>query len=60
MNPELTSIDARKSAQAAARRVAEQYLAALPVIGRDGRLLDAITADSAAAVGDPAWTGTIR
>jgi Mg/Co/Ni transporter MgtE len=33
----------------AARRVADQHLAALPVIGQDGRLLGAVTADAAVA-----------
>jgi CBS domain-containing protein len=54
MNPDLTSIDALESAQAAGRRVAEQHLAALPVISSEGRLLGAITADAAVAQIAPA------
>jgi magnesium transporter len=40
LDPLLPAIDA-------ARRVAEQHLAALPVVSRDGRLLGAVTADAA-------------
>jgi magnesium transporter len=54
MNPRVTSIDALESAAAAARRVAEQHLAALPVTSRDGRLLGAITVDAALAQIAPA------
>jgi Mg/Co/Ni transporter MgtE len=43
-------------AAAAARRVAEQHLAALPVVSRDGRLLGAITVDAAMAhIAPAAW-----
>jgi len=35
------------SAQDAARRVADQHLAALPVVSRDGRVLGAVTSDVA-------------
>jgi Mg/Co/Ni transporter MgtE len=42
----------------AARQVAEQGLAALPVVARDGRLLGAITIDAALAqIAPPAWRG---
>jgi len=41
------TLDPLLSAQAAARRVAEQHLAALPVVSRDGRILGLITADTA-------------
>lgn len=54
MNPRVTSIDALEAADEAARRVAEQHLAALPVTSRDGRLLGAITVDAALAQIAPA------
>ena len=54
MNPSVTSIDALERAGEAARRVAEQHLAALPVTSRDGRLLGAITVDAAMAQIAPA------
>jgi CBS domain-containing protein len=49
MNPHVTSIEVLEPAASAARRVAEQHLAALPVISRAGRLLGAITVDAAVA-----------
>ena len=49
MNPHVMGIDALEPATVAARRVAEQHLAALPVVSRDGRLLGAITIDAALA-----------
>jgi Mg/Co/Ni transporter MgtE len=49
MNPDVSSIDALEPAVEAARRVAEQHLAALPVTSRDGRLLGAVTIDAALA-----------
>jgi magnesium transporter len=49
MNPRVTSIDPLEPAVEAARRVAEQHLAALPVTSRDGRLLGAVTIDAALA-----------
>jgi Mg/Co/Ni transporter MgtE len=56
MQPHLISIDPLEPAAAAARRVAENDLAALPVVSRDGRLLGAITADAAVAqIAPPAW-----
>ena len=56
MNPDVTNIDALESAQATARRVVKHHLAGLPVIGRDGRLLAAITADAAVApIAPTAW-----
>jgi CBS domain-containing protein len=54
MNPRVTTIDPLEPASEAARRVAEQHLAALPVTGRDGRLLGAITVDAALAQIAPA------
>lgn len=54
MNPQVTSIDALEPAADAARRVAEQHLAALPVTSHDGRLLGAITVDAAMALIAPA------
>jgi Mg/Co/Ni transporter MgtE len=54
MNPRVSTIDALAPAGEAARRVAEQHLAALPVTSRDGRLLGAITADAAMAQIAPA------
>ena len=56
MHDEVVTVDALESAEVAARRVAEQHLAALPVTGRDGRLLGAITVDAAMAqIAPPAW-----
>jgi CBS domain-containing protein len=43
------TIDALEPALAAARQVIEEHLAALPVVGRDGRLLGVITVDAAVA-----------
>jgi Mg/Co/Ni transporter MgtE len=54
MNPHVISIDPLESSTVAARRVAEQHLAALPVLSRDGRLLGAITVDAALAQLAPA------
>jgi magnesium transporter len=54
MNRRLTTIDALAPAAEAARRVAEQHLAALPVTSRDGNLLGAITVDAAMAQIAPA------
>jgi magnesium transporter len=42
----------------AARRVADQHLAALPVVGQDGRLLGAITVDAALlTISPPSMSG---
>lgn len=47
MNPYLETIQPLESAQAAARRVIDSELAALPVVGRDRRLLGVVTFDIA-------------
>ena len=47
MHASVVSLDPLMPALAAARAVAEQHLAALPVVSRDGRVLGAVTADSA-------------
>jgi len=47
MHTRIQALDPLMSARDAARRVAEQHLAALPVVAADGRLLGAITADAA-------------
>jgi magnesium transporter len=56
MRGDLLTIDPLEPAQAAARRVADNALAALPVVARDGRLLGTVTADMAVAQLAPrAW-----
>ena len=53
---DLVTIDPLEPATEAARRVVEQHLAALPVVGRDGRLLGVVTVDAALAhVAPAAW-----
>jgi magnesium transporter len=47
MHTHIEAVDPLTSAQDAAHRVAEQHLAALPVVAADGRLLGAITSDAA-------------
>ncbi|HYY89318.1 MAG TPA: CBS domain-containing protein [Chloroflexota bacterium] len=47
MQRAVATLDPLIPAEAAARRVADHHLAALPVVGGDGRLLGAITADAA-------------
>ncbi len=54
MHANVSTVDALESAGEAARQVAEQHLAALPVTSRDGRLLGAITIDAAMAQIAPA------
>jgi CBS domain-containing protein len=49
MQARLSSIDALAPARVAARQVADQQLAALPVSSCDGRLLGAVTVDAAIA-----------
>ncbi len=49
MRAEVNTIDALTPARVAAREVADQQLAALPVSSRDGRLLGAVTVDAAIA-----------
>jgi len=56
MRSDMVTIDPLEPAKAAARRVADNALAALPVVARDGHLLGAVTADSAVAQLAPrAW-----
>lgn len=54
MNPNLMRIDPLEPAVEAARRVADNHFAALPVVARDGRLLGAVTVDAATAQLAPA------
>jgi magnesium transporter len=54
MRRDVVAIDPLEAAVGAARRVAEEHLAALPVVSRDGRLLGAITIDAAVAMLAPA------
>jgi Mn2+/Fe2+ NRAMP family transporter/CBS domain-containing protein len=56
MRPNLVTIFPLESASEAARRVTESGLVALPVVSRDGRLLGAVTVDSAVALIAPAST----
>ena len=62
MQRDILAIDPLEPAGKAARRVCEMHLAALPVVGRDRRLLGAVTVDTALAqVAPPAWRDqTIR
>jgi magnesium transporter len=56
MRPHLVAIDPLEPAASAAQRVADYNLAAIPVVGRDGRLLGAITADAVIdTLAPPAW-----
>jgi magnesium transporter len=48
------TIDALETTLSAARKVAEEHLAALPVVARDGRLLGVVTIDAAVAQLAPA------
>jgi magnesium transporter len=47
MQRSVATLEPLMPADAAARRVADQHLAALPVVGQDRRLLGAVTADAA-------------
>ncbi len=47
MRTDVATLDPTMSAEAAARRVADQHLAALPVVDPDGRVVGAITSDAA-------------
>ena len=47
MRGELATLDPLEPANGAARRVADEDLAAMPVVARDGRLLGAVTIDVA-------------
>ena len=50
------TVDPLESAEEAARRVAENHFAALPVVTREGRLVGAVTVDAAMAqVAPPNW-----
>jgi Mg/Co/Ni transporter MgtE len=49
MRKTVAALDPLMSASDAARRVADQHLAALPVISNDGRVLGAVTSDAALA-----------
>jgi len=55
MQPNVVTIDPLEPSLDAARRVADHGLAALPVVGRDGRLLGAVTLDAALTQLAPAW-----
>jgi magnesium transporter len=57
MRAEVASLDPLQPALAAARRVADQELAAMPVVARDGRLLGAVTIDAALDQLTPAGFG---
>jgi CBS domain-containing protein len=54
MRRDVVAVDPLESGVAAARRVVEEHLAALPVVARDGRLLGAITVDAAVTMLAPA------
>jgi Mg/Co/Ni transporter MgtE len=50
-------VHAAEPANAAAQRVTDSHLAALPVVGDEGRLLGAITVDAAIAqIAPEAWS----
>jgi magnesium transporter len=56
MRVDVDSIDALQPARAAAQQVTDRHLAALPVTGRDRRLLGAVTVDAAIAqIAPAAW-----
>jgi Mg/Co/Ni transporter MgtE len=60
MRRDMVTVGPLESGVAAARRVVEEHLAALPVVARDGRLLGAITVDAAVAMLVPAtWRDQI-
>jgi CBS domain-containing protein len=57
MDPYVTTLNALEPADAAAYRVINSHLAALPVTGREGQLLGTVTVDAAVArVAPPNWT----
>jgi CBS domain-containing protein len=59
MNPYLMTLYALDGAREAAYRVLNSQLVALPVVGKDGRLLGAVTIDEAMRlVGPAAWGAT--
>jgi CBS domain-containing protein len=58
MQRDVDTLDPLMPAEAAARRVADQHLAALPVVGQDRRLLGAVTADAALlTISPPSMSG---
>jgi CBS domain-containing protein len=57
MNPYLITLDPLCAAAEGAYRVLDSHLAALPVVARDGRLLGAVTVDSAVSEVAPASWG---
>ena len=58
MNPYLVTLHALDQARAGAYRVLNSQLVALPVVGREGRLLGAVTIDEAIGLlGPQAWGG---
>jgi Mg/Co/Ni transporter MgtE len=57
MRAEVAVLDPLQPAIEASRRVAEIHLAAMPVIGKDGRLLGAVTIDAAIGQIAPAGWG---
>jgi CBS domain-containing protein len=58
MNPYLMTLYALDGAREAAYRVLNSQLVALPVVGKDGRLLGAVTIDEAMGLVGPAAWGT--
>ena len=57
MNPYVVTIHALDHARAAAHRVLNSHLVALPVVGREGRLLGAVTIDGAVMLVAPSrWS----
>jgi CBS domain-containing protein len=57
MRREVSALDPLQPAIEAARRVADQQMAALPVVAKDGRLLGAVTIDAAVGQIAPAGWG---
>ena len=56
MNPRVLTVGPLAAAAEAAYQVIENHLAALPVVGQEGRLLGAVTVDAAvASVAPPNW-----
>ncbi len=60
MNPYLVTIHALDDARAAAYRVLNSHLVALPVVGREGKLIGAVTIDGAVSMVAPArWNAQV-
>ncbi len=60
MNPYLVTLHALDPVRDAAYRVLNSHLVALPVIGREGRLLGAVTIDAAISmVAPPSWSAEV-